>query len=150
MLFDPHHAICAGRVSPDQRMIVFVFIQPRPVPQWFIAPLTHDGAAPPEDAWTPVDGYEVRWSPDGNLLYSTSDQDGFACLYAQRLDPHSKRPLEPLQPVYHFHSARRTLHEDRAWRGTSVAKDKIVLTLIDLTGNIWLMEPRRGGGSVSP
>jgi eukaryotic-like serine/threonine-protein kinase len=142
LLLDPRHQICAGWASPDEHRIVFVFIQRRPVPQWFIAPLRADGAALPDTAWIPVGGNQIRWSPDGNFLYSTSEQDGFPCLYAQRLDPQSKQPVEPLRPIHHFHSARRSVHEDQAWRGVSVAKDKIVITLVDLTSNIWMLEPQ--------
>jgi hypothetical protein len=32
------------------------------------------------------------WSPDSNLLYYLSKRDGFLCLWAQRLDPATKRP----------------------------------------------------------
>ena len=33
------------------------------------------------------------WSPDGNLLYFLSERDGFRCIWGQKLDPASKRPL---------------------------------------------------------
>jgi hypothetical protein len=32
--------------------------------------------------------------------------------------------------------------EDPAWWGQSIARDKIVVTLVDLTGNIWMAEPQ--------
>jgi Tol biopolymer transport system component len=33
------------------------------------------------------------WSPDGNLLYFRSGRDRQACIWAQRLNPSSKKPL---------------------------------------------------------
>ena len=32
--------------------------------------------------------------------------------------------------------------EDPAWLGLSIARDKIVITLVELTGNIWMAEPQ--------
>ena len=95
-----------------------------------------------ESTWVSATGEQVKWSPDGGLLYSLDERDGFNCLYAQPLDPKTKRPTGPLQPVHHFHSARRSMIEDPAWRGVSIARDKIVITLVELTGNIWMAEPQ--------
>jgi hypothetical protein len=50
-----------------------------------------------------------RWSPNGNLLYFVSERDGFRCIWAQRLDPGSKRPVGALFAVYHSHSPQRSL-----------------------------------------
>jgi hypothetical protein len=50
-----------------------------------------------------------------------------------------------LEPAYHFHSARRSLanvaNPDRV--GLSVAPDKVVFALGELTGNIWMAEPEK-------
>jgi Tol biopolymer transport system component/DNA-binding winged helix-turn-helix (wHTH) protein len=135
------HPIWGGALSPDKNWISFAASTQRGDPaRWFIAPLQAGPAS--ENTWIPITGEQVRWSTDANLLYITSEQDGFPCLYAQRLDPQTKRPAGPLQPVHHFHSARRSMIEDPAWRGPSVARDKIVVTLVDLTGNIWMAEPQ--------
>jgi Tol biopolymer transport system component/DNA-binding winged helix-turn-helix (wHTH) protein len=137
----PKYPIWEGSLSPDERWIAFgVKTQRVEQFQWFIAPL-HDGAAVSESTWIPIDGEQVRWSTDVNLLYIISEQDGFPCLYAQRLDHQTKRPAGALQPVHHFHSARHSVIEDPAWRW-SIARDKIVVTLVDLTGNIWMAEPQ--------
>ena len=79
------------------------------------------------------------WAPNENLIYFTSERDGFRCIWAQRLEPGSKRPLVPPIEVYHSHSARRSLlnatileHE------ISVAPDMLVFHMGELTGNIWM------------
>ena len=64
----------------------------------YIAPL-QEGATP-ESEWRAITSGEFsddkpRFSPDGNLLYFTSNRDGFVCLWAQRLDP-AKKPIGPL------------------------------------------------------
>src|SRR3954469_17297638 len=51
----------------------------------------------------------AQWSPDGNTLYFTSGADGFTCLWAQRLDGNTRRPLGDAFAVQHFHG--RTLFQ---------------------------------------
>jgi hypothetical protein len=75
------------------------------------------------------------------MLYFVSDQDGFRCLWAQRLEPSTKHPAGPAFAVYHFHHARLSLTGvglTPAAAGPSVAKDKIVFALGELTGNVWM------------
>ena len=78
-----------------------------------------------------------RWSPDGNLLYYLSGRDGYVCLWAQRLDPVTKRPAgEPL-PVRHLHTMRQSFYGPAAWRAFDVSRDRMVLLLGEMTANIW-------------
>ena len=140
LLQHPKYPIWNGALSPDAHWILFAVTTPRrEEPQWFIAPL-QDRASDSESTWIPINGEQVQWSPDEGLLYLMSDRDGFPCIYSQRLDTKTKRPIGTLQPVRHFHSARRSVIEDPAWRGTSIARDKIVITLVELTENIWMSE----------
>ena len=79
------------------------------------------------------------WSPDGRLLYFTSDQDGYRCIWAQRLDPNTKRPVGSPFAVYHSHSARRSLlNADILKLELAVAPGKLVFQLGEITGNIWM------------
>lgn len=116
----------------------------------FITP--HRKAGPiEEEEWIPItDGWgwddKPRWSPDGNILYFTSDRDGFRCIWLQRLEPKSKRPIGETEALYHFHSNRRSpMTVSLGELELSVARDKIVINLAELTGNIWLgeLEERR-------
>ncbi len=93
--------------------------------------------------WIPITGGELsddkpRWSPDGNLMYFTSNRDGFMCLWAQRLDPHSKHAIGPAFNVHHFHTSRRSLaNVGLGPLETSVARNAIVFNLGEVTGNVW-------------
>ena len=56
-----------------------------------------DGKAAAEAEWITVSttaGANRRpwWSPDGNLLYFLSTRDNYQCIWAQHLDPVTKRP----------------------------------------------------------
>ena len=76
-----------------------------------IAPM--DGAKPvPENAWIRIaevalDDY-AGWSPDGKFLYFTSPRDGSTCLWGQRLDERTGRPLGDSFAVQHFHGRIRS------------------------------------------
>jgi serine/threonine protein kinase len=85
------------------------------------------------------DGEAPGWSPDARVLYFWSDRDGSPCLWAQRVDPATKRPVgEPID-IQHFHG------KGLSWRNLyvgapeiAVARDKIVFNLGEHTGNVWL------------
>ena len=73
----------------------------------------------------------------GNLLYFYSKRDGFMCIWAQRLDPASKRPSGAPFAVRHFHSARLAIPPVGSL-GLAVAENKIVFTQRETAGNIWM------------
>jgi hypothetical protein len=145
ILKHPNFGLARGRFSPDDRWISFHSITP-PTRRIFVAPF-HGAAEIPEREWIPItDGQAMDryadWSPDGNLLYFLSEREGFRCLWAQRLDPVTKRPVGAAFPVQHFHTARRSLATigDPVTMGVSVAADKIVFSMVERTGNIWMTD----------
>jgi Tol biopolymer transport system component len=143
ILKHPKFALSRGRFSPDGRWIVFHSVTPA-TRRIFVAPF-HGAAEIPENQWIPItDGQAMdrygSWSPDGALLYFLSEREGFRCIWAQRLDPATKRPVGAAFPVQHFHTARRSLATigDPGAMGMSVAMDKIVFSMVERTGNIWM------------
>jgi hypothetical protein len=67
-----------------------------------------------------------RFSPDGNLLYFTSNRDGFFCLWAQRLGSTTKRPRGLPFTIKHFHRTRLSmLNVDLGSLEISVAQPNI-------------------------
>jgi hypothetical protein len=76
------------------------------------------------------------------LLYYLSELDGFQCIWAQRLDPATKRPVgQPLE-ISHWHSARRSLMNVQVplFQELSVTADKLFFNVGETTGNIWMAE----------
>ena len=106
----------------------------------FIAPL-RNGAAAGEGEWIQVtDGTGIEaapwWSPDGGILYFLSERDGFKCIWAQRLDTTTRRPVGAPFDVAHFHGSRHKV--DEAGFGPGITPGKLVFTLSDSTGNVWM------------
>jgi eukaryotic-like serine/threonine-protein kinase len=117
--------------------------------QIFVVPL-RGGKAPEENEWVPVtDGSgldrEAFWSPNGNSLYFLSERDGSRCIWVQRLEPKTKRPLGAAFAVYHSHSSRRSLMNltNSGAAGPAVSGDKLVFAQREITGNIWMIEPQK-------
>jgi len=136
-LFQPHF-------SADGHWITFLAQLTAERRRLFIVPFRNE-IPPKESEWVAVTDGEFsddkpRFSPDGNLLYFTSNRDGFVCLWAQQLDPATKRPKGSPFTIKHFHRTRLSImNVDLGSLEISVARDRVVFCLIDLTGNIWLL-----------
>jgi hypothetical protein len=130
-----------ARFSPDNRWIAFQVPGDHPRGDRLFVVRFRGEETLKESEWIAVTETTIRatndwpqWSPDGNLLYFPSNRDGFTCFWAQRLDPATKHPVGSAFPVYHFHRAQFPLHN----YVSCVDRDKIVFTVRELTGNIWM------------
>jgi dipeptidyl aminopeptidase/acylaminoacyl peptidase len=132
--------IHSAELSPDQRWVAFNTPIGRQKPLWIAA--YRDGKAAGDRDWIQVstDGDERPWwSPDGNLLYLVSRRDGAQCIWAQRLDPATKRLLGDAFAVYHIHGARiKVTSTGLAPFGPAILPDGIIFSLDEETGNVWI------------
>jgi Tol biopolymer transport system component len=141
LLQHPKYDIHRTQLSPDGQWLAF---NPKIGPRKesiCVAPF-RAGRPPAEKDWIEItdgSGYDGRplWAPSGNLLYFVSQRDDFHCIWAQRLDPASKRPAGPPVAVQHFHSARRPLNDSL---GVFLGHSQIVMSLSENRGNIWMTE----------
>ncbi|MGH9257947.1 MAG: protein kinase domain-containing protein [Vicinamibacterales bacterium] len=139
----PGYGIYNPRFSSDGGWIAFNGrLDTRAPARVFVAKVQGLMAAP-EKEWIVVseDGEAPGWSPQANLLYFWSDRDGSPCLWAQHLDPATKRPAGSPLSIQHFHS--RGLSWRNLYLGApdiAVVRDKIVFNLGEHTGNIWITE----------
>jgi Tol biopolymer transport system component/predicted Ser/Thr protein kinase len=126
----PGRSFAGGGFSPDGRWITFLDTN-----LWreVIAPFRGHTPAQ-ESTWISVLGELKWWSPDGSLVYGPSFHDGFSCIWAQRLEPATKRPIGAPLPIFHAHGARQVSG------GVSIGRDRIVFDMAERTGNIWMAE----------
>ena len=143
ILNDPSSDLFQANFSPDGRWIAF-----GDKSSLWVAPF-HGPGVIPKEAWVRITGGKFddkpRWSPDGNSILFTSDRDGLSrCLWVQRLNPETKRPLGAPQALYHFHDPRRSIMAAGfAYSELALARDRLVFPLGEVTGNIWMVQPRQ-------
>jgi len=145
LIAHPKYDIHGAELSPDQHWVAFnTVISGREAPLWIAA--YRDGETAGEKNWIQVsaDGDERPWwSPDGNLLYMVSNRDGTKCLWAQRLDHSTKRPVGEAFAVYHIHGARlKVTSGGLAFFGPAILPDGIIFSLDEQTGNVWIGEKK--------
>jgi Tol biopolymer transport system component len=134
------------RLSPDNRWAVFHTIIDTVRRQLFVAPIRTGAVAEPSE-WIPItDGTAMdrvaSWSGDGSLLYFQSDRDGSRCIWAQRLEPATKRPHGTAWALIHLHSARNSLMNLSITTPLAVGGNALVFSLGEITGDVWMMDPR--------
>ena len=150
-LAKPGWTIYDPRYSPDAKWLAFS-AGPQPGSdsefRLYMVKL-HNGSAAPGANWIRASvaeehgGIKPRWSPDGNTLYFISHRDGSRCIWAQPLEPATKQPVGDAIAIYHFHNSRlSTRNIGLSMMELDVAADKMVITLSELAGNIWML---RGG-----
>jgi hypothetical protein len=85
-----------------------------------------------------------QFSPDGNTIYFTSTRDGYLCIWAQRLDPMTKQPVGAAYPYQHFHNSMghsvATIPDLLMESDLSVARDKIMICLPQMSSSLWLLQ----------
>jgi hypothetical protein len=152
VLKDDDYGIYRGHLSPDERWMVFHAARLDGGTQDFIAPF--DGLrAAPRQGWIPVnDGQSLteapRWSPDGNRIYYISDRDGSRCIWAQRLEPASKKARGEPVAILHLHSRQRSMTGvSVGWIDLAVARDKLIFNIVERRGNVWAADL---GGVTAP
>jgi serine/threonine protein kinase len=147
LLSDREYTLYRGHFSGDGKWVVFHAAGARGGTQEFIAPLAGTDAIP-STRWIPLtDGSSftdaARWSVDANAIYYLSERDGHLCIWLQRLDATTKRPVGAPSALYHAHSRQRSLAN--AFRGAAdlaVARDKIVFSMGEIKGDIWSVQFR--------
>jgi Tol biopolymer transport system component len=142
VLSHPRYSLFPRSVSPDGKWISVAVDRGTSGVVLALAPL-RPGNPPPESEWVYLtdgssnDAYP-RWSPDGNTIYFTSDRDGLIALFAQRLNPETKRLTGPPTAIFRFGKPSLRMSPTAMW--ISVAADRIAFSLEELKGNIWMLQ----------
>jgi eukaryotic-like serine/threonine-protein kinase len=141
--------VAGGTLSWDDRWMAGYRGAEQPGKSRIVAMPIREGGMTLESDWVSItngDHTDVlpAFSPDGKLIYFMSLRDGFGCIWAQRLDPATKKPVGPAFAIQHFHSAGRSPGSVRSGqRAIAVARNMMVSTMEERTGNIWMSEVPR-------
>jgi eukaryotic-like serine/threonine-protein kinase len=99
-----------------------------------------------------VDGTEVdrqpTWSPSRDLVYFQSDRDGTRCIWAQRIDPATRKAVGPPFAAHHLNQLPYYLNDLRepAAAGVSAVDGQILRGGRDPVERLDRQQPRRDGG----
>jgi Tol biopolymer transport system component len=142
LISHPQYSLYQPHFSPDDRWIAFLAKTGQDRSRIYVTPfkgaVRHDSGA-----WIPVtDGENVddkpRWSPDGGLIYFTSERDSFRCIWAQPVNQSTKRPIGVPFAVHHFHTSRRSLmNVGLGPLEISVTRDALFFNLGEVRANVW-------------
>lgn len=139
----PDLGIQGGRISRDGKWMVFSAHRSAHDFTIYVAPFNAE-RAPPQSEWIEVlpSGQahpNAAWSPNGDLLYFSSERDGHACLWALRLDPVTKHPRGEPFAVQHFHLPSLPMVAPSFWNPVVLARDRVFVSLEERSGAIWML-----------
>jgi len=147
--------IVSARFSPDGRWIAFRRELAGFRGALLAAPF-QGAQAIPEEKWVEIISAgnvndKPRWGPNGNILYFLSNRERNLGVWMQRLDPATKKPVGEPQSLRQFPLIRQSLETmSLVSLELAVGRDRLVLPVGELTGSIWLMEPKAAKSGTSP
>ena len=91
------------------------------------------GSAPPT-----IDGRPAGWSLDSSVVYLLLETDGFRCLWGQRVDGKTGRPVGVPYAVRHFHGAQvSTSGGVSTTFGNAISSAGFVYETVDTKADLW-------------
>jgi Tol biopolymer transport system component len=137
---DPAYTLYQPQISPDGRWILFEAVANSSNQESKLYVVPRSGGS-----WTRItDGKhwddKPRWSPDGRTIYFVSERDSLFNVWGIHFDPAAgKAAGEPFQ-VSKFDNPRLMVPRWIPPVGLSLTRDKLVLTMAEESGGIWVLD----------
>ena len=137
---DPAYELYQPHISPDGRWIVFEAVANSPIPESTLYVVSRSGGQ-----WRRITDSKQwddkpRWSPDGRTIYFVSRHGGFFNVWGIRFDPEAGKTVGHQFQVSKFESPRLMVPQQIPPVGLSLTQDKLVLTMAEESGSIWLLD----------
>jgi Tol biopolymer transport system component len=129
--------VLEAALSPDGKRLAIAVDHGKHKVQGYLAPFEGARLADPAD-WTRITeepfNLTFAWGPDAANLYYFHSQDGFRCLWSQRVDLTREGAPAPPRCVRHFHS-----YQDYPLNGSAIAVggNRVAVLLAQHRWNIW-------------
>jgi len=136
----PEYTLWQPRFSPDERWICFNALKETEAGVSTIYVVPSSGGD-----WTPItegrhwEG-KARWSHDGKTIYFVSNRTGFFNVWGIRFDPRTGKPAGDAFRVTEFESPGRMVLPLLGRLEMSLAADRLVLPIMEVSGSIWVLE----------
>lgn len=140
IISDPAYDVWQSHFSPDGNWVVFNAIAKSRQSESAVYVARASGGK-----WIRVtDGRhwddKPRWSPDGNTIYFISGRGGFFNVWGIRFDPNAGKAVGQSFELSNFNSSQLTILRWISGAGLSLVQDKLVLTMSEESGNIWVLD----------
>lgn len=123
--------------SPDGRYIAYSSDQGGKFDIWV---QQVSGGDPIQITKRPGQNLQPDWSPDGKTIYFVSQPGGFFNVWGMRFDPSTGKTIDKPFQVSKFDSERLRISSSIPPVGLSLTQDKLVLTMAEESGNIWILD----------
>jgi len=137
----PEYNLWQAHYSPDERWITFNAIQATEAGVSTIYVIPASGGEwrriTEDKYWDDI----PHWSPDGRTIYFVSGRSGFFNVWGRRFDPTGGKPVGEAFRVTAFESPGQMMSPRLVQLiGISLAADRLVLPITEVSGSIWILE----------
>jgi WD40-like Beta Propeller Repeat len=139
IISDPAYDLYQARFSPDGRWIVFQAVKYSPLESNLYVMPAAGGPWTLISKGKPWDD-KPRWSPGGKTIYFVSARGGFFNVRAIRFDSTSGKPVGETFGVTAFDSPGLMIPDSIPLVELSLTEDKLVLTMEERSGSIWMLD----------
>ncbi len=137
--------LSSASLSYDDRWLAFALGKPDGKIAIYVAPVRNQLV--PEKDWTLIYQDEhylayPKWSPNGKLLYYLSAKDGKCAIWAQRLDPVTRKPFGAASMVFRPSGTSQDLNAPRGNGTLGIAPDRLIFYMSEGSGSIYMATPK--------